>query len=97
MAISKHKRRYALTLTPSVVDRFQGLCKRLNLPNSTMSNAVDELLDNVSDTFQLALDKGNIELSDLMKVMGKQLELLEAEKKEVQRVPKQKSNSVPHD
>jgi hypothetical protein len=81
MAISKNKKRYQLSLTPAVVDRFKSLCKRLNLPESTMSNACDELLNNVSDTFQMALDKGNIELSDLMKVMGKQLELLEGEKK----------------
>jgi len=96
MAISKYKKRYNLTLTPAVVDRFQGLCKQLHLPPSTMSNAVDDLLDNVSDTFQAAIDKGSMELSDLMKLMGKQLELIETREKEVQRVSKQKSNSVPH-
>lgn len=96
MAISKSKKRYALSLTPAVVDRFQGLCKRLNMPNNTMSNAVDDLLDNISDTFQMALDKGTIEVSDLMKLMGKQLELIETDKKEVKRVSEQKRNNVPH-
>jgi hypothetical protein len=82
MAISKHKKRYNVTLTPAHVNRFQGLCKRLNLPPSTMSNAIDDLLDNISDTFQTALDKGSLEISDLMKFMGKQLELIEEEEKE---------------
>lgn len=94
MAISKLKKRYALTLTPAVVDRFQGLCKRLNMPPSTMSNAVDDLLDNISDTFQMALDKGTIEISDLMKVMGKQMELIEAEEKERKNVSQQKRPAV---
>lgn len=96
MAISARKKRYALTLTPAVVERFQGLCKRLNMPPSTMSNAVDDLLDNISDTFQLAIDKGTIDLSDLMKVMGKQMELIEIEEKERKNVSEQKRNSVPH-
>lgn len=81
MAISKYKKRYNVTLTPSVVDRFQGLCRQLNLPPSTMSNLCEDSIRNVSDTFQLALDKGSMELSDLFKVMGKQLELLEDDKK----------------
>ena len=96
MGISKSKKRYQLSLTPAVVDRFQGLCKRLNMPSSTMSNAVDDLLDNISDTFQLALDKGTIEVSDLMKVMGKQMELIEAEEKERKHVSKQKPDSISH-
>jgi len=86
MAISKFKKRYALTLTPATVDRFQGLCKRLNMPPSTMSNAVDDLLDHISDTFQMGLDKGSIEVSDLMKLMGKKMELLETEEKELKHV-----------
>jgi len=96
MALSKSKKRYQLSLTPSIVERFQGLCKRLNMPNNTMSNAVDDLLDNLSDTFQMALDKGSIELSDLMRVMGKQMELIEAEEKERKNVSKQKPDSIPH-
>lgn len=90
MAISKHKKRYNVTLTPAHVERFQRLCKRLNLPPSTMSNAIDDLIDNISDTFQAALDKGSIDLSDLMKIMGKQLELIEAEEKERKSVSEQK-------
>ena len=82
MAIAKGKQRYSLTLTKETVDRFQGLCKKLGLPPSTMSNLCDDAISNVSDTFQFALEKGTMDLSDLFKVMGKQLELLEEDKKE---------------
>lgn len=81
MAISKFKRRYAVTLTPSVVDRFQGLAKRMKLPPSAMSELCEDSIRNVSDVFQDALDRGSMELSDLFKVMGKQMELIEEDKK----------------
>ena len=92
MAISANKKRYNVTLTPAVVERFQGLCKRLNLPPSTMSNLCDDSISSVSDTFQMALEKGSLEISDLMKVMGKQLELIEADEKE-RKIEKQKRNT----
>jgi hypothetical protein len=65
------KKRYNVTLTESSVDRFQSLRKQLGLPLNTLSNACDDIICNLSDTFQMALDKGTIELSDLFKVMGK--------------------------
>lgn len=95
MAISKNKKRYYVTLTPAHVDRFQGLCKRLNLPPSTMSNALDDMLDNISDTFQMALDKGSLQISDLMKVMGKQMQLIEDEEKERKLTTEKESKNVP--
>lgn len=81
MSISKNKKRYNLTMSPVVVERFQTLCRKLHLPPSTMSNLCEDAISNVSDTFQLAVDKGNFQLSDLFKVMGKQLQLLEDDKK----------------
>lgn len=75
--IPEGKKRYQITLTVAKVDRFQTLCKRLGFPRNTMSNAIDDLIDSISETFQVALDKGTMELSDLFRVMGKQMELLE--------------------
>ena len=95
MAISQKKKRYYVTLTPAHVDRFQDLCKRLNLPPSTMSHAIDDLIDNVSDTFQMALDKGSLQISDLIKVMGKQLELIEDEEKERKSTTEKEAKNVP--
>jgi hypothetical protein len=87
------KKRYNMTLTVTNVNRFQTLCKRLGLPRNTMSNAVDDLINSVADTFQTALDKGSMELSDLFKLMGKQLELIEEDKRDVQQKRNTKSNA----
>lgn len=85
------KKRYNVTLTEAHVNRFKGLCKRLGMPSNTMSNAFDDIICNLSDTFQMALDKGSIELSDLFKVMGKQMELIEEDQRASQ--PKRDTNS----
>lgn len=89
--IPEGKKRVSLTLTIANVDRFHALCKRLGMPRNTMSNAVDDLINSVSDTFQTALDKGSMELSDLFKLMGKQMELLEEDKRGIH----QKRNTNP--
>lgn len=99
MAIPEKKKRYMVTLTPSNVERFQSLRKQLGMPPSTMSCACDDAIDTISNTFQAALNKGSLDLSDLFKVMGQQLELLEVEdkqRKEKKNVPVKKSNTVPN-
>jgi hypothetical protein len=77
MAISKNKRRYSVTLTTASVDRFQGLCKQLGYPSTAMSNILDKSLDEVSDTFQMALEKGTITIEDLKRVSGQKIEQAE--------------------
>lgn len=98
MAISKNKKRYNVTLTPAHVERFQGLCKRLNLPPSTMSNALDDLIGNISDTFQFALDNRKMDVSDLFELMAKQMKNLEEVDKKIEEVKKpigkQKRNQI---
>lgn len=96
MAIGKDKKRYSVTLTPGHVDRFRSLCKRLHLPENTMSNAFDDILVTLSETFETALDKGTLSIGDLFKVMGQQMELLEETNKEKNNVAEQKRNSVTH-
>lgn len=89
MAAEK-KKRYAVTLTPSVVNRFQSLRAKLGLPPKTLSSVCDEALNEVSTVFQTALDKGTLELSDLMKLMGKQVELFEEEERRIREETKTK-------
>jgi hypothetical protein len=84
MAIAKGKKRYQVTLTPSVVDRFQGLAKTLGMPSSVMSAACEDALNEMSNVFQLAKEKGTIEVSDIMRLMGQQMELIERENKHAQ-------------
>lgn len=78
MAISKDKRRYSLTLTPARVDRFQDICKRLKLPASTMSSALDDVLDGLADTLQTAADKG---ITGVVSLMENQMNLLHEEER----------------
>jgi hypothetical protein len=81
MAVPKNKKRYMITLTPAVVVRFQALAKNLGMPPSVMSGACEDALRTISDVFQTAKDKGSIEISDLYRLMGNQMELLESERK----------------
>lgn len=81
MAIALGKKRYQVTLTPSVVERFQTLARDIGLPPSVMSAACEDALKGISDVFQTAKEKGSFELSDLYRLMGQQMELLENEGK----------------
>jgi phosphoribosylformylglycinamidine (FGAM) synthase-like enzyme len=81
MAISKSKRRYMISLRPEVVDRFQTLAKELRMPANTMSEACENAIKTASDIFQMQKDNGIIELSDLYKVLGQQMELIETDQK----------------
>lgn len=76
MAISGEKRRYAVTLTPAHVDRFQNLCKRLKLPPSTMSAAIDDTIRDLCGVFQIAADKGIAGIGNLMKEKQQEMELI---------------------
>ena len=83
MAINEQKKRYMLTLTPSVVDRFQALCKEFNMPSKTMSNVCDEAILEISKVFQTAKSQGKFSIEDIFRLMGQQVELIiEEERKE---------------
>jgi uncharacterized protein (DUF342 family) len=58
MAIGRNKKRYYITLTPDNVDRFKALCNRLQLPENTMSSALDDMLVSLSETFETAINAG---------------------------------------
>jgi hypothetical protein len=76
MALPINKRRYSVSLTPANVDRFQNLCKRLKLPPSTMSAAIDDTLRDLCGVFQIALDKGTTGIGNLFKEKQQEMELL---------------------
>jgi len=96
MAISKNKKRYQVTLTPSIVDRFQGLVDEIGLPPSTMSMAIDDFLKDMSEVFQTAKDSGTMRISDIFKVMGKQVELVIEEERRAKNVPEPKRDKIPN-
>lgn len=94
MAISKSKRRYSVSLTPSVVDRFQSLARELGMPPSVMSAACEDALKEITNVFQVAKEKGTIDLNDIVRLMGQQLQLIADEEKEEKNVPEQKRRAV---
>lgn len=79
MAISKSKRRYSVSLTPSVVARFQTLAKELGMPPSVMSAACEDAIKGIADVFQMAKEKGSLDIEDMRRLMGQQLELMEGD------------------
>ena len=98
MAISSSKQRYSVTLTPERVNRFQTVCNKLGLPSSTMSNVFNDTLTAVSETFEQALQKGSMEISDIFRVMGQQMQLLEEDNKlegTKNAISRQKRNPLP--
>jgi len=74
------KKRHMITLTESVVVRFQEQCKAYQLPPATMSIALDDALKILVETME---QKGaNLQVRDLFTMREKQLDLIKAEVKE---------------
>lgn len=95
MAISGKKRRYSITLTPSVVERFHGFCKEFNMPQNTMSNVCNDAIMQISEVFVTAKKQGKFSLEDLFRLMGQQVDLIINEEKEGKNVrTKQERNPV---
>ena len=88
------KKRYALTLTVSNVERFQAACKQFGLPASTMSKACDDIIKDLCGVLEKAISQGKFSIKDLFDVMGQQLELLYEEEKNDAKKQTQKATRV---
>jgi len=75
------KKRITITVTESVVTRFQTICKETNLPPATLSRAIDDFLKGIVDVLETARRSGKFTISDMFNMMGKQMELLPEEVK----------------
>lgn len=85
------KKRIMITVTESVVTRFQTICKETNLPPATLSRAIDDFLKGIVDVLETARRSGKFTISDMFNMMGKRLELAEMEEvKNVQKKPQTK-------
>lgn len=81
MSLAKGKRRYALSLSETTVERFHAICEKMKLPSSTMSQAADDLLRDLAGVLEAAYSKGNFTITDLFTEMGRQMELLQDEER----------------
>lgn len=86
MAIAKGKKRYQISMNEAVVNRFQALARELGMPPSVLSAACEDAVKEITNLFQIAKEKGTIEISDMFKLMGQQMELTEIEEKEKKNV-----------
>lgn len=89
------KKRYSVSLTSARVEKFQALCREFGMPSNTMSNAFDDLLRDLADVFQEAKERGTMNISDIFRLMGRQMELImEEERKEANAQDKRKAASA---
>lgn len=85
------KKRISITVTESVVTRFQTICKEGNLPPATLSRSIDDFLKGMVDVLERARKAGKFTISDWFALMGEQMELLQEEKPDVKQTPKTKA------
>lgn len=77
------KKRYSVSLRQANVERFQSLCRDFGMPSNTMSNALDDTLHGLCEMFQEAKERGTMNITDIFRLMGRQVEqLLEEERKD---------------
>ena len=80
MSISKSKRRYSVSLTPAVVERFQLLAKSVGIP-TTISNLCEDALLQTCTLLQVVKETGKFSSDDLRKIMGTQMQLIEEDER----------------
>lgn len=85
MPTASDKRRYSVSLRPVVVDRFQSLARSLGMPPSIMSAACEDALKGVADIFQLAKDRGSLEIKDIRHLLDTQMGIFEQEEVKTKR------------
>jgi hypothetical protein len=81
-SLAPGKKRYSVSLRQANVERFQALCRDFGMPANTMSNALDDTLHGLCEMFQEAKERGTMNISDIFRLMGKQVELLIEEEKQ---------------
>lgn len=87
MAISKipeGKKRYQITLTEEKMIRFRKITSELRLPRNYISQLLDEQLDGLSEMLESVKERGTFTLTDLLTLIGKQIEQMEGDKKDAE-------------
>lgn len=69
------KKRYSVTLTPANVERFQELAEYFGMPPAVMSRSIDDFLQDMCSVLQSGKEQGKLDISDIFRLMGKQMEL----------------------
>lgn len=74
--------RRSITFDVDVLNRFQSLADRLGMPSTTLSAICNDAVHEISNVLALGLEQGKLDIQDIFRLMGKQVEtLLEEERK----------------
>lgn len=75
--------RRSITFDVDVLNRFHVLIDRLGMPSTTLSAVCNDAVAEVSKVLALGLEQGKLDIEDIFRLMGKQVEtLLEEERKD---------------
>lgn len=73
--------RRSITFDVDVINRFQMLTDRLGMPSTTLSAVCNDAVAEISKVLALGLEKGNLTISDVLRLVGTQMDnLIEEEK-----------------
>jgi len=79
--IPEGRTRRSITFDVDVLNRFQALADRLGMPSTTLSAVCNDAVAEVSKVLALGLEQGKLDIEDIFRLMGKQVEtLLEEER-----------------
>lgn len=68
--------RRSITFDVDVLNRFQALIDRLGMPSTTLSAVCNDAVAEVSKVLALGLEQGKLDIEDIFRLMGKQVETL---------------------
>lgn len=73
--------RRSITFDVDVLNRFHALIDRLGMPSTTLSAICNDAVAEVSKVLALGLEQGKLDIEDIFRLMGKQVDsLLEEER-----------------
>jgi len=70
------RKRIAITVDEKNLNRFLSLCNEFGMPRTTISSVCNDALHEVANVLQAAKSQGTFGISDIFKLMGKQVELI---------------------
>lgn len=80
-ALPEGRVRRSITFDQSVLDRFQSLAARMGMPSTTLSAVCNDAVAEVNNVLALGFEQGKLDMEDIFRLMGKQVEtLLEEER-----------------
>jgi hypothetical protein len=75
------RKRLTITVDEKKLNRFLSLCREFGMPNTTVSSVCNDALHEIANVLQAAKTQGTFGITDVFKLMGKQVELIMEEER----------------